>query len=131
MHPTKRTSWNIWTIGAATLAVGSVRADQRAFTTPEAAVEALLVACTAYHVHDMPDRRAEALKRAARVSEDLAKLDGDRAHRTRALYFDYIDKDTEALAEWRKMQDSTVLFLAVTLFRNGRFEEALAACEWL
>ena len=90
---------------------------------------ALLVACSAYETHDMSEQAEVARKRAAKVADDLARLNTARAHRTRALYFDYIGETELAISEWREIQESTVLFLTVTLFREGRFDEAIAACD--
>ena len=89
----------------------------------------LLVACTAFDLHEMPEDSERVLQIAVRVSDELATLDTTSAYRMRALYFDYVGDTGNALQEWRKIQNITVLFQALLLFREGRFDEAKRACD--
>ena len=89
----------------------------------------LLVACTAFDLHKLHDDRDRALGLASKVSDDLATLETVAAHRTRALYFDYIGETENALEEWREIENITVLFQAVTRFREGQFKQAKRVCD--
>lgn len=89
----------------------------------------LLVASTAFELHEMHDEREKVLQIAAQVAADLSTLETTSAYRMRALYFDYIGDVEKSLKEWRKIRHSTVLFQAVTLFREGRFNEAKRICD--
>jgi hypothetical protein len=79
----------------------------------------------------MVGQRETTLALAEEIAGKLGELETLSAHRLRAFYFDYIGDDVRAVAEWQRIQDTQVLFLVLTLFHQGRFDDAIAACDHL
>ena len=74
--------------------------------------------------------RDDQLAQAGVIAEKLAKFKDDyESHRWRAYYFQRIGDLDKAIEEWRAIDDKTIGYLIMTLYRAGRFEEALAACD--
>jgi hypothetical protein len=92
-------------------------------------MRALLAAATAYHAHGEVAKHKQVLGDAALVAKQLAALSAFRAQQTLAFYYDYIGETEKSITEWRKFERRQVLYLVLTLIREGRFTEARAACE--
>lgn len=91
---------------------------------------ARMAAATACESAGQADRRQAHLDEAGQLAEGLAQFEDDIfARQHRALYFDYIGDTEQAIAEWSSVREHRILNLVLTLFREGRFEEALALCD--
>ncbi|MEM1026536.1 MAG: protein kinase [Planctomycetota bacterium] len=92
-------------------------------------LRARLIAASAYS--DSGDHALRDLQRqeAAILVDRLSQYSGEyEAHRWRAYYFDQIGDLDQAIREWQSIDDKTIGFLAMTLIRAGRLDEARAAC---
>ncbi len=92
-------------------------------------MKALLAAATTFDLQGLGERRDQLLRRADEIAVVLSKFDGFRAHRARAFYFDYIGDVDQALAEWQTLHHQEILFPVLTLYREGRLDEALEICQ--
>lgn len=93
-------------------------------------VQARLIAATAYAAADDMAARQQHLDRAAEAAEALKKYPGHfKSHWWRAAYFDYIGDDNQAIDAWLAMKDHSITFLTLSLYRLGRFQEALELCD--
>jgi serine/threonine protein kinase len=93
-------------------------------------IEAHLVAATAYEAAKEPAQRQQHLDQAAKAADALQAFpDNYQANLWRAVYFDYVGDDESALECWRAIQNDTITFYVLTLYRLGRFPEALALCD--
>lgn len=93
-------------------------------------IEAHLVAATAYEAAKEPAQRQQHLDQAAKAADALRAFpDNYQANLWRAVYFDYVGDDDSAIECWRAIQNDTITFYVLTLYRLGRFPEALALCD--
>ena len=93
-------------------------------------MNAHLTASAAYGAAGNTAAQDDQLAQAGLVAEKLAKFENSyEAHRWRAYYFDRVDDLDKAIEEWRAIDDKTIGYLIMTLYRAGRFDEALAACD--
>ena len=92
-------------------------------------MRALLAAASAYEVHGEAGKREQALQNARHVAKQLAEFNSFRAQKTLAFYHDYVGDVEQAIAEMRKFDDRQVLYLVLTLMREERYHDAIAACE--
>jgi hypothetical protein len=93
-------------------------------------MQARLVAAAAYESIGDLDRRQKHLDQAALTAEELKRFSGEyRAHLWRAAYFDYVGDDEQAVESWLAIKDHSITFLVLTLFRLGRFQEAMDLCD--
>lgn len=94
-------------------------------------MRALLVAASSYEVQGENNKRELALREAELVALRLARLETFRAQQTLAFYHDYLGNTEAAIIEMKKFEKRQVLYLVLTLIREGRFEEANAALDKL
>ncbi|MDC0936553.1 protein kinase [Pirellulales bacterium] len=93
-------------------------------------LRANLTAAAAYEAAGQQAAQQRHLEEAGVLAERLRKYQLDyQAHRWRAYYFDQIGDLDSAVAEWQSIQQKTIGFLVMTLYRAGRFDEALVACD--
>jgi len=93
-------------------------------------VQARLIAATAYAAAGDIGKRQEHLDRAAEAVKALAEYPSHyKSHWWRATYFDYIGDDDRAIEAWLAMKDHSITFLTLSLYRVGRFQEALDLCD--
>lgn len=93
-------------------------------------LEARLVAATAYAAAGDLARRQKHLDEAATTAEALTRFsDQYRSYQSRAVYFDYIGNDEQAIKAWLGMKDHSITFLVLTLYRLEKFKEALELCD--
>lgn len=90
---------------------------------------ALLAAATAHESNGSLERRDDVLDEARATAQKLIEIDTFQAHRILAFYYDYLGQTELAIQQWRKFQHRQILFLVLTLVREGRFDEAVDACE--
>lgn len=89
-------------------------------------VQARLIAATAYDVAGDVATRQELVDNAAKAVEALKKYPRHyKSHWWRATYFDYIGDDDQAIDAWMAMTDHSITFLTLSLYRLGRFQEAI------
>ncbi len=92
-------------------------------------LRAHLIAAAAYDDEGLVDRRDQHRDQAGILANKLAAYPGDyEAHRWRAHFFDTAGDLDQAIVEWDAIKDRTIGYLAMALFRAGRFEEARQAC---
>ena len=93
-------------------------------------MQARLVAAAAYESIGDLEQRQKHLDQAALTAEELKRFSGQyRADLWRALYFDYIGDDEQAVECWLAIKDHSITFLVLTLFRLERFQEAMDLCD--
>ena len=93
-------------------------------------LHAHLTAAAGYEIFQNRTPRDEHVSAAGAIAEKLGDYDREyEAHRWRAYYFEHVGDLERAADEWRAIDDKTIGYLAMTLFRLGRFEEALATCD--
>lgn len=93
-------------------------------------VYARLVAATAYEVAGDQTRRLKHLDEAGKVAKALEEFPEQyQSHRWRALYYDYIGDDDNAIAAWQQMKEWQIALLVLTLFRHDRCDEAIKLCD--
>jgi serine/threonine protein kinase len=89
-----------------------------------------MVAATAYDVLGDAAKRQEHLDQAALAAEALKQFAVQhRAHYWRGIYFDYVGNDNKAIESWLAAKDHSITFLVLTLYRLGRFQDALDLCD--
>ena len=94
-------------------------------------VYARLVAATAYSVTGDQTRRKQHLDEAGKVAKALEEFPEQyQSHRWRALYYDYLGDDDNAIAAWQQMEEWQIALLALTLFRHDRCDEAITLCDY-
>ncbi len=88
-----------------------------------------LTAAAGYDTVGSSRSRDAHLDRARAMAERLAAYpDSYEARRWRAYYYERIGDLDHAIQEWYAIEDKTIGFLAMTLYRAGRFDDALDAC---
>jgi len=93
-------------------------------------LEAQLVSATACAAAGNLAGREQHLVQAAAAAEALKGFPNQFfSHQWRAIYFDYVGDDARALESWQAMQDHSITFLVLTLYRTGKFQEALQLCD--
>lgn len=89
-----------------------------------------LTAATAYEAVGNVEALQQHLDEARDFANRLSKYPDDyEAHRWRAYYFDQTGDLDSAIFEWQAIQDKTIGFLIMCLYRAGRFDEAVVACD--
>jgi len=93
-------------------------------------MKACLIAAVAYESNDQPDKRQEQLDLAAEVAEFLKGYpDSIDAYYWRAKFFDYQEEIDLSIVEYQQIRKHRIMFLVISLFQQGRFDEALALCN--
>ena len=93
-------------------------------------MQARLVAAAAYESIGDPQQRQKHLDQAASTAEELKRFSGQyQADLWRAVYFDYVGDDEQAVESWLAIKDHSITFLVLTLFRLERFQEAMDLCD--
>jgi serine/threonine protein kinase len=93
-------------------------------------MQARLVAAAAYESIGDHQRRQKHLDQAAITAEELKRFSGQyHADLWRAVYFDYIGDDEQAVESWLAIKEHSITFLVLTLFRLERFQEAMDLCD--
>lgn len=93
-------------------------------------LSANLTAATAYEAAGNFEGQQQHLNAARDLANRLGEYPGDyEAHRWRAYYFDQTGDLDSAILEWQAIQDKTIGFLIMCLYRAGRFDDALVACD--
>lgn len=89
-----------------------------------------LTAASAYEAAGNMEARQQHLDEAAVIAQKLEAFPKDfQARRWRAYYFQEIDDLDSAIKEWQAVQRGRIGFAVMALYRAGRFEEALIACD--
>lgn len=93
-------------------------------------VNAHLIASSAYAMRSNAASASRHLEDAGNFARRLGDYPGEyEAHRWRAYYFERTGDLASAIDDWRAIEDKTIGYLIMCLYRAGRFEEALHACE--
>jgi tetratricopeptide (TPR) repeat protein len=93
-------------------------------------MQAQLVAATAYQQAGDDARRQQHLDEAANVAEALEAFPNQQSsQRWRAFYYDYVGDDQRAIEVWLTAKDRQIAYVVLTLFRIGRFDQALELCD--
>jgi serine/threonine protein kinase len=93
-------------------------------------MQARLVAAAAYESLGDLDQRQKHLHQAGVMAEELKRFSGQyHADLWRAVYFDYVGEDEQAVESWLAIKDHSITFLVLTLFRLERFQEAMDLCD--
>lgn len=89
-----------------------------------------LTAASAYEAQGDTSKRQKHLNEAAMLADKLAAYPNDfQARRWRAFYYEQVDDLDSAIEEWQAIQKRRIGFVVMALYRAGRFDEALAACD--
>ena len=89
-----------------------------------------LTAAAAYEATGEEVAKQRHLDSAMTFANRLADYDRDyEAHRWRAYYFERIGDLDQAVVEWQAIEEKTIGFLIMALYRTGRFDDALEACD--
>lgn len=93
-------------------------------------MNAHLTASAAYDAARSNKARDDHLVQAGIIAEKLATFDNDyESHRWRAYYFERVGELEKAIEQWQAIDDKTIGYLIMLLYRVGRFDEAFAACD--
>lgn len=92
-------------------------------------MNAHLVAAAAYESTDRPEEAEAHLQEASGVAAKLEAFDSYQTHRWLGFYYDRVGDDDRAISEWRQIEKKTFSYLTLTLYRAGRIDEALEACQ--
>ncbi len=93
-------------------------------------MNAHLTAAAAYDAGGDVEDRDNQLKHAGRIAAKLAAFENDyESHRWRAFYFERVGELDKAIEQWQAIDDKTIGYLIMLLYRVARFDDALAACD--
>lgn len=93
-------------------------------------VNAHLVASAGYSKRGDHATSDHHLSKAEEFTQLLGRYPGDyEAHRWRAYYYERVGDFESAIREWGEIDDKTIGYLIMCLYQEGRFDEALAACD--
>ncbi len=93
-------------------------------------MNAHLTASAAYEAAGNVEDGENQLQQAGIIADKLSRFEHDyESHRWRAFYFERVGEFAEAIEQWQAIDDKTIGYLIMLLYRVGRFDEALAACD--